>query len=68
MKINLDDKRVFVSTDGDGMGRKTVLVMQELGAKDLTCDIDQDALYPLLKIQLTVLFRVNRLFHGRAFF
>jgi len=49
MKVSLTDKRVFVSAGGDGMGRTTVLAMQQLGAEVFTCDIDQNALDTLPK-------------------
>ncbi len=47
MAISLDDQRVFVTGGGAGMGRATVVSMHRLGAKVLTCDIDENALATL---------------------
>lgn len=47
MKIDLSGKRVFISAGGDGMGRSTAILMNELGAQVFTCDIDAAALASL---------------------
>lgn len=44
MNIELDNKRVFISAGGNGIGRSTVLAMHEIGATVFTCDIDQQSL------------------------
>ncbi|MFT5136992.1 MAG: NAD(P)-dependent dehydrogenase (short-subunit alcohol dehydrogenase family) [Arenicella sp.] len=47
MKVELDNKRVFISAGADGMGRTTVLAMLDIGAKVFTCDINQEMLNSL---------------------
>ncbi|MFT7526951.1 MAG: NAD(P)-dependent dehydrogenase (short-subunit alcohol dehydrogenase family) [Arenicella sp.] len=47
MKVELDNKRVFISAGADGMGRSTVLSMLDIGAKVFTCDINQKMLNSL---------------------
>ena len=47
MKINLANKRVFISAAGAGMGRATALLMHELGARVLVCDVEQAGLQSL---------------------
>ncbi len=47
MKISLENKIAFVSAGGDGMGRSTALLLHDLGAKVITCDIDKAALKSL---------------------
>lgn len=44
MKVELENKRVFISAGADGMGRSTVLAMLGIGAKVFTCDINQKML------------------------
>ena len=44
MKIELENKRVFISAGGDGMGRTTAIAMMDIGAKVITCDINQKML------------------------
>jgi len=47
MKVTLENKRVFISAGGDGMGRVTALLMHEIGAHVITCDIDRASLATL---------------------
>ncbi|MFT4629830.1 MAG: NAD(P)-dependent dehydrogenase (short-subunit alcohol dehydrogenase family) [Arenicella sp.] len=47
MKVELENKRVFISAGADGMGRTTVLTMLDIGAKVFTCDINQEMLNSL---------------------
>ena len=47
MQISLQNKRVFITAGGAGMGRATALAMHKLGAKVYTCDLDEAALASL---------------------
>ena len=47
MKVELENKRVFISAGADGMGRSTALAMLDIGAKVFTCDINQEMLNSL---------------------
>ncbi|MBN3563813.1 SDR family oxidoreductase [Aliamphritea spongicola] len=47
MQISLQDKRVFITAGGAGMGRATALAMHKLGATVFTCDVDEAALASL---------------------
>lgn len=47
MDISLAGKRAIITAGGAGMGRATALAMHELGARVLTCDIDEAALAAL---------------------
>lgn len=47
MHIDLTGKRVFISAGGEGMGRSTALLMNDLGARVITCDINKAALASL---------------------
>ncbi len=47
MEITLENRRVFITAGGAGMGRATVLAMRDAGAEVFTCDIDPTGLATL---------------------
>jgi len=49
MNIALENKKVFITAGGDGMGRATAIAMNNIGANVFTCDIDGASLKTLPK-------------------
>ncbi len=59
MQISLSGKTAVITGGGAGMGRATVVAMNELGAKVITCDVDQSALATLPSAVTTMICDVG---------